>query len=362
LVLLFVAARSGQRKRIPSGFPSPTEESPMKLSSRSVIAMIAKGSLCAYALAWTFVAMPAQALDKVSFGLNWVPQGEHCGFFQAQAQGYYKNAGLDVDLRPGNPNINMPLLVVAGEIDMGMGSSFTTLNLVNRGIKARTVAAFFQKDPQTLVAHAGQGVTKLEDLKDRAIMIGQFSRNEFWQFLKTRYGFSDEQLRPYSYSAAPFLADPKAVQQGYITEDAALLGKALPEPPVSILLADYGYDNYATTVFTTDAYIAAHAETVRSFIDATRKGYEDCAKGDDTPAMKAILAVNPSGGEELFRFKLDQMRKRGLVDGGDAARLGIGAMTDARWASFFDTMAAAGIYPKTLDYKAAYTLQFSNQK
>jgi NitT/TauT family transport system substrate-binding protein len=334
----------------------------MKLPSRSGLASATKGSLGACALVWTFIAAPALALDKVSFGLNWVPQGEHCGFFQAQAQGYYKDAGLDVELRPGNPNLNMPLLVAAGEIDMGMGSSFTTLNLVYRGIKARTVAAFFQKDPQTLVAHAGQGVSKLEDLKDRPIMVGQFSRSEFWQFLKIRYGFSDEQLRPYSYSAAPFLADPKAVQQGYITEDAALLGKALAEPPVSILLADYGYDNYATTVFATDAYIAAHASTIRSFVNATRRGYQDCAKGDATPAMKAILAVNPSGGEDLFKFKLDQMRKRGLVDGGDAAKLGIGAMTDARWASFFDTMATAGIYPRSLDFKAAYTLQFSNQE
>jgi NitT/TauT family transport system substrate-binding protein len=256
----------------------------------------------------------------------------------------------------------MPLMVAAGEIDMGMGSSFTTLNLVNRGVKARTVAAFFQKDPQTLVAHAGQGVSTLQDLKDRRIMVGQFSRNEFWQFLKAKFGFSDDQLSPYSYSAAPFLADPKAVQQGYITEDAVLLGKVLSEPPVSILLADYGYDNYATTIFATDAYIEAHSRTVQAFVDATRKGFEDCITGDPAPAMKAILAVNPTGGEELFRFKLDQMRKRGLVLGGDAGKLGIGAMTDERWARFFDTLVAAGVYPKTLDVKSAYTLRFSNTK
>jgi NitT/TauT family transport system substrate-binding protein len=334
----------------------------MKPPLKSIAATFAKTSLVVCALTWTFATSTAHALEKVVYGLNWVPQGEHCGFFQALAQGYYRDAGLDVELRPGNPNANLALQVAAGEIDMGMGSSFTTLNLVNHGVKAKTVAAFLQKDPQTLVAHADQGVSTLQDLKGRPIMVGQFSRSEFWQFLKTRYGFGDDQLRAYSYSAAPFLADPKAVQQGYITEDAALLGKELPKPPVSILLADYGYDNYASTIFTTDAYIAAHPKTVQAFVDASRKGYEECVKGDATPAMKAILAVNPSGGEELFRFKVDQMRKRGLVDGGDAGKLGIGAMTDERWASFFDTMATAGIYPKTLDVKAAYTLQFSNPK
>ena len=307
-------------------------------------------------------AAPTLAQEKIVFGLNWVPQGEHCGFFQAQARGCYKDAGLDVELRPGNPNLNMPQLVAAGEIDMGMGSSFTTLNMQAHGIKAKTVAALFQKDPQTLVAHAGQGVATLEDLKGRPIMVGQFSRNEFWQFLKAKYGFTDEQLRPYAYSSAPFLADPKAVQQGYITEDAFLLGKQLTEPPVSVLLADYGYDNYATTIFTTDKYIAAHPATVQKFVDATEHGYAECIHGDYTPAMKATLALNPEGGDALFRFKLQQMRDRGVVESGDALTRGIGAMTDARWKSFFDTMARAGVYKADVDYKAAYTLQFVDKK
>ncbi|ABY30116.1 ABC transporter substrate-binding protein [Methylorubrum extorquens] len=306
-------------------------------------------------------ASPALALDKVSFGLNWVPEAEHCGFFQAKATGLYERAGLDVELRPGNPNVNMPLLVASGELDMGMGSSFTTLNLVAKGIKARTVAAFFQKDPQTLVAHAGQGVARLEDLKGRPIMVGGFSRNEFWQFLKARYGFTDDQLRPFAYSAAPFLADKRAVQQGYITEDAALLGKALPEPPVSILLADYGYDNYATSIFATETFITAKPKLVRAFVEASRKGWEACMAGDYEPAMRAVLALVPTGGEDLFRFKMDQMKRRGLVEGGDAARLGLGAMTDARWRSFFDVMTQAGLYPASLDVRQAYTLDFLAQ-
>ncbi|MDF9866008.1 ABC-type nitrate/sulfonate/bicarbonate transport system substrate-binding protein [Methylorubrum pseudosasae] len=211
------------------------------------------------------------------------------------------------------------------------------------------------------MAHAGQGVARLEDLKGRPIMVGGFSRNEFWQFLKARYGFTDDQLRPFAYSAAPFLADKRAVQQGYITEDAALLGKALPEPPVSILLADYGYDNYATSIFATEAFIAAKPKLVRAFVEASRKGWEACMAGDYEPAMRAVLALVPTGGEDLFRFKMDQMKRRGLVEGGDAARLGLGAMTDARWRSFFDVMTQAGLYPASLDVRQAYTLDFLAQ-
>lgn len=304
---------------------------------------------------------PAEAAEKVVFGLNWLPEAEHCGFFQAKAAGLYEKAGLDVDLRPGGPDINVPNLVAGGVIDLGMGSSFTTLNAINQDIPMKTVAAFLQKDPQTLVAHAGEGVSTLDDLKGRPIMIAKFSQFEFWQFLKMRYGFSDDQIRPYTYSAAPFLADPKAVQQGYITEDAFLLGKELPAPPVSILLADYGYQNYAATAFATDAYIEAHPDLVKAFVKATADGYAECISGDYTPAMKAVMEANPEHTAELFHFKMKQMRERELVNGGDAKSLGIGAMTDARWQSFFETMSSAEIYPAALDYKSAYTLDFAGK-
>lgn len=301
---------------------------------------------------------PAAAATKIVFGLNWLAEGEHCGFYQAKATGLYDAAGLDVTLEPGGPDRNIPILAAAGSVDLGMGSSFTTLNMLKEGVAAETIAAFFQKDPQTLVAHAGQGVKTLEDLKGRPIMIAKFSQFEFWQFLTAKYGFTDEQVRPYTYSSAPFLADPKAVQQGYITEDALLLGKELPEPPVSVLLADYGYQNYATTVFGTTAWIEAHKDAVKAFLKATAEGYKQCLDGNYEPAMKAVMEANPDHTEELFHFKLQQMKDRGLVLSGDAEAHGIGAMTDARWKDFFDLMVEAGVYTGDLDYKAAYSLDY----
>jgi NitT/TauT family transport system substrate-binding protein len=299
--------------------------------------------------------------EKIRFNLNWLPEGEHCGFFQAKAAGIYDQAGLDVELKSGGPDINVPLLVANGTIDLGMGTSFTTLNMLDQSIPGVTVAAFFQKDPNTLVAHPGQGVATLSDVKGRPVMIAKFAQQEVWQFLKQKYGFTDDQLRPYTYSAAPFLADPKAIQQGYVTEDAFLLGAQMPEPPVILFLADYGYQNYATTVFGLRSYLDKNAKTVRAFLEATRKGYAACMAGDYDAGMKLVLAMNPEHGEPLFHFKLKQMKERGMVDGGDAATLGIGAMTDTRWKDFFDTMSAAGVYKPNLDYKAAYSLDFAKK-
>jgi NitT/TauT family transport system substrate-binding protein len=332
-------------------FGSSVEERDMRWRQRiSIVLPVAVVTMLTASVSW--------GAEKVRFNLNWLPEGEHCGFFQAKAAGLYEKAGLDVELRPGGPDINVPLLVSNGTVDLGMGSSFSTLNMVDQGIPGVTVAAFFQKDPQTLVAHSDRGISKLADIKGRPVMIGKFSQQEFWQFLKQKFSFTDDQLRPYTYSAAPFLADPAAIQQGYVTEDAFLLGAQMPKPPVVLLLADYGYQNYATSVFGLRPYIEKNARTVQAFVDATRKGFEACMAGNYTAGMKLMLAMNPDHGEPLFHFKLKEMKERGMVDGGDAATLGIGAMTDARWKEFFDTMSAAGVYPAKLDYKSAYTLAY----
>lgn len=298
----------------------------------------------------------AQTAEKIVFGTNWLPQTEHCGFYEAKAAGLYEAAGLDVEIMPGGPDTNVPALVAGGQYQLGMGSSFTTLNMQAEGIPGKTVASFFQKDPQTLVAHGGQGVATLEDLKGKTIMIAQFSQQEFWQFLKTKYGFTDEQLKPYTYSAAPFLADPTAVQQGYITEDALLLGKELPEPPVSILLADYGYQNYATTVFGMTEWIDTHKDAVQAFLDATAEGYQRCLDGVASGGEAAILAANPDHSKELYDFKLKQMQEQKIVTGEDGGP--IGHMTDARWKDFFDTMVTSGIYKADVPYQQAYDLSF----
>lgn len=305
---------------------------------------------------------PASALDKIRYGLSWVPQGEHCGVYQARETGIYEAAGLEVEIVPGGPGKNVSLLVAGGKLDFGMGDSFTTMNMVKGDIDGATIAAMFQKNPQTLVAHPGRGIEKLEDLKGKSIMVANFSRNTFWQFLRAKYGFEDSQLKAYTYNSAPFLADKSAVQQGYVTEDAFFLGKELGAEPKIFLLADYGYSAYATTIFGMRPYFEENRDLAQRFVDATIKGFDSCMNGDATPAKKAIMADNPEHSAELFDFKLAQMKAYGLVTGGDAATLGIGAMTDARWKEFFETMSSVGIYPADMDYTKAFDLSFVNKK
>jgi NitT/TauT family transport system substrate-binding protein len=302
----------------------------------------------------------ASAADKVVFGLNWIPQAEMCGFFQARETGLYAAAGLDVELVPGGPGMNMAQLVAAGKYDMSMGSALTTLAMRKEGIPGVTVAAMLQKSPSTIVSHPGQGISQLEDLKGRPVAISNFGRAYQWAWLKARFGLDDSQLRPYVYNPGAFVADKTLSQQGYITEDGFFLGNALGAEPVIMLLADRGYPDYATTVFTMQSMIDTRPDVVARFVQASARGFYECVAGDASKAVAAIYAAADVQTPEQSNFKLAQMTKFKMVTGGDAETLGVGAMTDERWKAIFDTMSDLGLYPKDLDYKSAYTLRFTN--
>src|SRR5881628_61260 len=126
---------------------------------KAVIALVACALLSSAALAQD------KKLTPVSYTLNWYPQAEHGGLFQAKADGTFERYGLDVTLRPGGPQVNVHQLLAAGQTDFIMGTAMRTLNAQAQGVPIVSVFAVFQKDPQTLVTHVGVGHDKLQDLK-----------------------------------------------------------------------------------------------------------------------------------------------------------------------------------------------------
>jgi NitT/TauT family transport system substrate-binding protein len=263
-----------------------------------------------------------------------------------------------VTLRPGGPQINHAQLLAAGRLDFNLASnSFIPLNFVKEGIPMLAVAAIFQKDPQALLAHPGQGSDSLEALKGKPIMIGNDTRIGSWLFLKAKYGYTDDQIRPYTFSIAPFLADKTSIQQGYVTSETFLMeGQGIK--PVVLLLGDHGYTSYAAVLQTSQKLVDQNPDLVQRFVDASIEGWTSFLDGDPSPAYALIKKDNPEMTDDLLKFGHDKLKEYGIVDSGGAKAHGIGAMTDARWGEFFKQMSAQGVYPADMDWKKAYTLKF----
>ena len=157
------------------------------------------------------LALPGVPLaqEKFTHLTNWFAQAEHGGYYQALAAGLYKKEGLDVALKMGGPQVNVMQLLAAGQADCIMGYDVQTMKGWEQGIAAVTVAASFQKDAAVLIGHPGV-VNRLADLKGKTILISSASHTSFWPWLKTTYGLSDAQTRPYTFNIQPFMADKKA--------------------------------------------------------------------------------------------------------------------------------------------------------
>lgn len=312
----------------------------------------------AIAAALIAAALPSFAADKVVLGTDWRAESEHGGYYQALATGLYAAAGLDVTIRQGGPQVNHAQLLAAGRIDINVSpNSFGPLNYAAQKIPMVAVAALFQKDPAILISHADQGLDTLEALKGHKIMISPDTRTGFWLFLKSKYGYADDQMAPYTNNLAPFLADIKAIQQGYLTSEPFQIARVGQKPQV-MLLADSGYSSYASLLVTSRKMVEERPDVVQRFVDATIKGWLSYLNDDPAPAHALIKRENPDMNDDILAYGRAQIKDHGLVESGDAKTGGAGIMTDARWKTFFDLMAAGGLYPKTMDYKQAYTLAF----
>jgi NitT/TauT family transport system substrate-binding protein len=294
----------------------------------------------------------AHAQEKLVFGTNWYAQAEHGGFYQALAEGTYRKHGLDVQVRMGGPNVNGLQLLLAGHMDLFMGYDIQTVQAVAQGLPVVTIAATFQKDPAVIIAHPG--VARLEELKGRPIAISAASDTTFWPWLRARYGFTDDQKRPYAFSVQPFLVDMRLSQQGYVTSEPYSIEKGGVKP-VLFLLADVGYPPYAQTVVVTRDTLAKRGDALRRFVHATAEGWRSYL-ANPAPGNALIKRDNPQMEDALLAYGLAKMKEYALVTGGDAARLGILTMTDERWKRTFGFMAQAGMVKPDFDYRRAYTL------
>ena len=329
----------------------------MRISALAALALLLLVSACSKP-ATEKAAAPGQT--PIRFATDWRAEAEQGGFYEAMANGEYAKRGLKVTIVPGGPGVNVPQLVASGAVEMGIGSnSFIVMNLAAEHVPVKAVAAFMQKDPQVLIAHPDAGIKSLADMKGHPILLSDASVTAFWVWLKSKYGFTDEQVRKYTFNNAPFLADKRIVQQGYVTSEPYTLEKEGHVKPAVFLLADEGFPGYGGMVLASDKLIASNPAAVKAFVEASAAGWQAYLHGDPAPGDALILKSNPEMTEDVLAQARDKLRSYGIIDSGDARTGGLGAMTDARWAQFFKMASDRGVYPKDTDYKAAYALGFT---
>jgi NitT/TauT family transport system substrate-binding protein len=296
------------------------------------------------------------AEENFTYVTNWYAQAEHGGYYQALALGLYKKAGLNVTIRMGGPQVNTYQIMAAGQADCVMGSSdLQVVQVREGGLPVVPVAAMFQKDPQVLIAH--EGVKGFEDMKGKTILISSLAHRGFWPWLKAKYGLTDAQVRPYTFNIQPFMADNNVVQQGYLTSEPFAIQKAGGKA-VAYMFSDFGFPAYANTVTCMEKTVKDRRQQVAAFVRASAEGWKSYL-ADPAPANALIKKDNPGMTDEQLAYSLAKLKDSGIVAGGDAARLGIGVITDARAKASYDFLVSAKLLdPSKVALAKTYSTDF----
>jgi NitT/TauT family transport system substrate-binding protein len=314
-------------------------------------------------LALIVSAGPAVALDKVTFGTNWLADPEAGGFYQAAVDGTYAKYGLDVTILPSSPESNGGLLLLAGKIDFYQaGDLLGDFLSEERNVPTIAVAAEFQKDPQIFMSHPGVGLDKWTDLpKAPTAYVSAGGVYSFYAWMIKAWGFKLSHVKPYDFNSGPFIFDKNSIQEGYLTSEPYAVQKKGGFKPNIFLLADYGYSTYSSLIEARRDTVEKRPDLVQRFVDASAIGWYHYLYGDNAKANEAIERANPDMTDGQIAFSIAKLKQYGIVDSGDALKLGIGAMTDARVKDFFDRMVKAGIVKPDTNYRKIYTLQFVNK-
>jgi NitT/TauT family transport system substrate-binding protein len=308
------------------------------------------------AIAAGLAAWPGAALaaDKVTFLTSWFAQAEHGGFYQAKATGLYEKAGLDVTIRMGGPQVNGLQLLLAGETDVMMGYDLQVLKSLEQGLPVITVGTSFQFDLQGIMTHTD--VASLAGLKDKTILVSTPGRSSWWPWLKAKYKYTEEQTRPYTFNLQPFVADKNIVQQSYPSSEPYAAQQA-GVPAKFFLFAADGYPPYGTTMVTTKPFVDKHPDVVARFVKASLEGWRSYLQ-NPAPGNVLIKADNPRMSDGQIDFAIEQLKELKAVDGGDAATMGLGIITAARWKATYELMVSAGLLKPEVDWRPGFTDRF----
>ena len=300
------------------------------------------------------LALPAIAQDKVTFMTSWYAQAEHGGFYQAVARGLYKKHGLDVTIKMGGPQVNNMQLLLAGQADFIMSYDFAALSGIEKGFPVVTVGTSFQKDLQGMLTH--DDVKSLGELKGKTILVASSGRTTWWPWLKAKYNYTEEQTRPYTFNLQPFFADRGLAQQAYPSSEP-FQAQTRGVKANFFLFADDGYPPYGTTIVSTHKLVADKPDLVARFVRASIEGWKSYL-ADPAPANELIRKDNPNMTQEQLDFAVRRIKELKVFDGGDAATMGAGVITEARWRNTYDYMVRSGLLKADTDWRRAFTTQF----
>ncbi|MEE3233583.1 MAG: ABC transporter substrate-binding protein [Candidatus Latescibacterota bacterium] len=296
---------------------------------------------------------PETSKNRVRLALNWFPEAEHGGFYAAQVHGYYAARNIKVEILGGGPDAPVIQRVATGGVEFGVTNADDVLYARAQKAPVVAVMAPYQINPRCIMVHASSGIEHIEQIEDMTLAMSQ--RPAFSHYLRWKYPLEGVKIVPYPGNVSQFLTDPDFAQQGYIFSEP-FVARSKGGNPRSLLVADIGFNPYASVLIVTENTLNEQADIVRAVVKASIEGWKHYLE-DPTETNKHINTLNPEMGMEILAYGAEASRR--LVLDEVASINGLGHMTAERWNDLHDQMQNAALIEGDRDkVSAAFDTQF----
>jgi NitT/TauT family transport system substrate-binding protein len=312
----------------------------MRYRAKAILTLLVLTGLCA----------AAHAADAVTVRLKWFNQAQFAGFYVAQEKGFYKSAGLDVNIQPGGPDFPAVQMVAGGNEQFGITGADQILIARSKGVPIVALAVIYRRNPFVMFSLQKSGIKTPADWIGKKVGVKIGGNEELiYRAVLAKAKIDKSQLTeiPVKFDIAPLLAGAIDVWPGYLINE--VLAAEEKGFPVNIVYpSDYSIDLYADTLFTTEAMLKSKPDAVRNFVGATLKGWNSAIAA---PEEAAKITVK-SGDKLTYDHELAMMKASVPLLKPDSKPIGF--MDTAGWSSAQKFLLDAGFQKEPIDVAKAF--------
>lgn len=320
-------------------------------------------SLCLLAIGLSVVSMlvfvgcgssdsTTPGVEKVTLQLNWKPEPQFGGFYTALVNDEYKKQGLDVEIRPGGAGAPTVELLGAGKVPFAIVSADEIPRARQQGAKVVALFAVYQTHPQGIMTRASRNLKEIGDVFKQPGTLGMERGLPYAQFLDKKYGFGKLRLvgSPFG-DLTEYRRSEDYSMQCFVTSEP-LAAKKIGIEPKTFLIAESGYNPYATVLATSEDYLAKHPETVKKMTAAVRAGWR-AYLDDPSKTNDAMHKLNPT--MEMETFVASAEAQKPLIETDETKSLGLGCMTSERWQTLINQLVDLKVIDKPIPPSECFT-------
>jgi NitT/TauT family transport system substrate-binding protein len=304
-----------------------------------------------------FGATPAASQTKLTFLLNVPPAGYNAGFELAVEKGFYKEAGLDVTVEPGNGSQTTAQLIAVGKYDIGFADSAPVMKLISDGAKVKVLATILQGNPNAVTALKKTGLKSVADIKGRSVaMPNAGSQPSMFPLVLAANNLKESDVKlvnmpPQSMVAALIQGSVEVILGSVDQYDIALRNQG--QEIDSYLFIDSGAPTVSTSIIASDEFLAKNPEVARKFVAASLKGWY-ATLDNPTEAVAAMKKMFPDANEKLAPAQIEATRFLMCVN----RAKWVGKAMPEQWADTVKIFNKIGTLPEKVPAASYYTYDY----